>query len=193
MAANEYQFVTRWLVDGDVREVAVILGDPLDLVRWWPSVYLDAREMQAGDHGSAGRRIELLTKGWLPYTLRWRFLITEWHPPAGFSLEAEGDFNGRGVWAFRQDGPQVSVIYDWRVRADKPLLRYLSLVFKPMFAANHRWAMAMGERSLKLELARRHAKTPGELARIAAPPGPTPASPVAFLVKLPVLLLRGGS
>jgi hypothetical protein len=35
------------------------------------------------------------------------------------------------------------------------LLRYLSFVFKPLFAANHRWAMAQGERSLRAEMARR--------------------------------------
>jgi hypothetical protein len=43
------------------------------------------------------------------------------------------------------------------VRADKPLLRYGSWFFKPIFAANHRWAMARGEESLKRELERRHA------------------------------------
>jgi hypothetical protein len=43
------------------------------------------------------------------------------------------------------------------VRADKPLLRYGSWFVKPIFAANHRWAMARGEESLKRELERRHA------------------------------------
>jgi len=53
------------------------------------------------------------------------------------------------------------------------MLRYGSFVFKPIFAANHRWAMAKGEESLRLELERRHTRTPEELARIPAPPGPT--------------------
>jgi len=44
---------------------------------------------------------------------------------------------------------------------------------KPIFAANHRWAMQKGEESLKLELARRHASNADELARIPAPPQPT--------------------
>jgi len=35
------------------------------------------------------------------------------------------------------------------------LLRWLSFVFKPIFAANHRWAMAQGEACLVRELARR--------------------------------------
>ncbi len=45
---------------------------------------------------------------------------------------------------------------------------------KPIFAANHRWAMSRGERSLKLELARRHAGSDAALqVAIPAPPGPT--------------------
>jgi hypothetical protein len=45
---------------------------------------------------------------------------------------------------------------------------------KPIFAANHRWAMARGEKSLLLELARRHAASdPAVLTAIPAPPGPT--------------------
>jgi hypothetical protein len=41
------------------------------------------------------------------------------------------------------------------VRADKPILRYGSFILKPIFAANHRWAMARGEESLARELLRR--------------------------------------
>ncbi|MBO0880967.1 MAG: hypothetical protein J2P17_11615, partial [Mycobacterium sp.] len=91
----------------------------------------------------------------LPYTLRWQFRVTDRQPPHGFSLEASGDLVGRGVWTLWQDGPFALVEYDWRVRADKPLLRYGSFLLKPLFAANHRWAMARGEESLKEELVRR--------------------------------------
>jgi len=31
---------------------------------------------------------------------------------------------------------------DWRIRAEKPLLRYRSFLVKPVFGANHRWVMA---------------------------------------------------
>jgi hypothetical protein len=43
---------------------------------------------------------------------------------------------------------------------------------KPLFEANHRWAMAQGEESLKLELARRRATSDAARARIPPPPGP---------------------
>lgn len=150
-----------------------MLANGADLVRWWPSVYLAAEEVRPGDKDGVGRVVSLTTKGWLPYILRWQFRVTEARRPTGFSLEAQGDFVGQGVWTFRQDGAWVTITYDWRIRADKGILRYLSFMMKPLFAANHRWAMARGEESLKLELQRRRARTPEERARVPAPPGPT--------------------
>jgi hypothetical protein len=143
-------------------------------------VYLDVRELAPGDARGLGKQIGLYTKGWLPYTLRWQFRVSE-IAADGFTIQAEGDFVGRGIWTFAQDGEWAIITYDWKIQADKPLLRYLSFVMKPIFAANHHWAMDQGERSLKLELARRHATTPAELARIPAPPGPTTVSPLPLL------------
>jgi hypothetical protein len=172
--AAEYHFVTSWKIPGAAQEVAEVLGDPLGLVRWWPSVYLDVRELKPGNPEThVGRVIDLHTKGWLPYTLRWRFEVTESRGAAGFSLVADGDFVGTGVWTLEQQGEIVDVQYDWRIRADKPLLRYGSFFFRPIFSANHHWAMARGEESLKLELQRRRATTESERQAVPAPPGPT--------------------
>lgn len=180
MAANNYHFITHWRVEATVDEVGAMLGDAPDLVRWWPSVYLDVQQVSPGDARGLGKHVKLYTKGWLPYTLRWEFRVTEMND-AGFTLEAEGDFVGRGIWTFKQDGLYTDVTYDWLIRADKPLLRAFSFIMKPIFSANHRWAMAKGEESLKLEIARRHAATAEERARIPAPPPPTPTSPLGFL------------
>lgn len=195
MASNDYHFITHWRVKGTVEEVSDIIGDAPDLVRWWPSVYLDVQEVEPGDAQGVGKVVSLFTKGWLPYTLRWQFRVTEAHPPHGFALEAWGDFVGHGVWTFAQDGEWVDITYDWRIRADKPLLRYLSPLLKPIFGANHRWAMAIGEESLKLELARRHATTSQERALVPSPPPPTSSTTylpwlgaVAGLVGLVVVL-----
>jgi hypothetical protein len=73
------------------------------------------------------------------------------------------------------------VTYDWVVRAEKPLLRALSPLFRPLLAANHRWAMRKGEESLALELARRRAATPAERASIPAPPPPVSPSPLVLI------------
>jgi len=88
---------------------------------------------------------------------------------------------GRGIWMLQAEigetepgGPLTSVVYDWLVVAEKGVLKRLSPIMRPIFAANHRWAMAQGQRSLRLELARRHAGSDQTVAAaISAPPGPT--------------------
>jgi hypothetical protein len=178
--SNQYHFVTRWEVEGTLREVSEILGDTVSLARWWPSVYLKVKEIGSGDSHGVGKVVTLLTKGWLPYTLRWTFCVTDSQYPNGFALRAWGDFVGEGQWHFRQEGSTVIIIYDWKIRAEKPLLRAFSFLLRPVFSANHRWAMAQGEKSLKLELARRRAVTMEERGRIPAAPLPTATSPVTF-------------
>ena len=156
MAIKDYHFVTHWRVKGKVEQVAEILQNPLDLPRWWPSVYLDVVELKAGDEHGVGGEYDLHTKGWLPYTLRWQFTVTEVNVPQGFSLKAQGDFVGQGVWNLKQEGDIVEAVYDWQISAEKPLLRLFSPLLKPIFSANHHWAMRQGEESLKVELERRN-------------------------------------
>lgn len=182
MASNEYHFITIWRVKANLQEVSEIIGNALDLPRWWPSVYIDVKELERSDERGIGKVIDLYTKGFLPYTLRWQFRVTESRAPHGFTLEAWGDFVGRGSWTFEPDGDEVIITYDWSVRADKPLLRNLSFVMKPFFAANHRWAMQKGYESLKLELLRRHASSPEARALIPPPPARTTTSPVPLML-----------
>ena len=181
MAANDYHFITTWRIAATPDEITSVLGDAAALGRWWPSVYLRVRVLDHGDETGLGKVVDLWTKGFLPYTLRWRFTVTESDPPHGFRLEASGDFVGRGIWTLRSEagpddagGPSTLVTYDWLVIAVKGILKTLSPIMKPIFAANHRWAMARGEESLRLELARRHAQDdPTVLAAIPPPPAPT--------------------
>ena len=170
--SNEYHFTTRWRLKGTAEEVAVALRDAEELPRWWPSVYLDVRLIREGDERGIGRVVDLWTKGWLPYTLRWRFTTMRNDGAAGLALHADGDFVGEGVWTFSQNGPYVEAVYDWRIAAEKPLLKRLTWLLRPIFSANHRWAMRKGEESMRLELIRRRLP-PGQAHQIPAPPGPT--------------------
>lgn len=178
---NDYHFITEWRVEGTTGEVADVLGDPVALSRWWPAVYLSVEEIEPPNASGLGRRVWLLTKGWLPYTLEWDFVVTESRYPFGFTIEAFGDFVGQGVWTFAQDGPIVRITYDWRIRAEKPLLKMLSPLLRPIFETNHRWAMAQGETSLRLELARRRATTESARAMIPPPPGPVTYAAIALV------------
>jgi hypothetical protein len=177
MASNTYHFVTHWKMQATLREVVTIISDAESLPRWWPSVYLDVRELDTGDANGIGKRVSLYTKGWLPYTLRWEFIVTESNPPHGFTLVANGDFTGRGIWTFVQNGDFVDITYDWEIIVEKPLLKYLSFVMKPLFSMNHEWAMARGEESLRLELARRRQPS----AKTMSPPPATPSHVLRWL------------
>lgn len=178
---NDYHFVTTWRVEGTAGEVADILRHPLDLARWWPSVYLDVQELAPPDDRGLHQRVRVRTKGWLPYTLVWEFEVVESRYPDRFALRAEGDFAGSGVWTIVQDGSWVDATYDWRVRAEKPLLRRLEPLMRPLLEANHRWAMAQGEESLRLELLRQRAVTPEARRSIPPPPGPVTYAAVTLL------------
>lgn len=154
VASNDYHFVTKWNFKATPEEIFDILDNPPALCRWWPEVYLKVEELQPGDADGIGRVISLQTKGWLPYTLKWQFRVSHIARPTGFSLVASGDFVGTGEWTLTQHGDEVEVVYDWQVRADKPLIRNLSFMLKPLFSMNHKWAMAKGEIGLRKEIAR---------------------------------------
>jgi hypothetical protein len=147
MAANTYRFLTIWRVRSTPQKISEILEDASAFPRWWPEVYLNVRKTEPGVYS-------FLTKGWLPYRLRWCAQEVESRHPYGFSVRAWGDLEGMGVWTFKPDGDYTEIRYDWSVIAQKPVLRYLSPVLKPVFAANHRWAMQRGEEGLQKELAR---------------------------------------
>jgi hypothetical protein len=191
VSGPEYSFRTEWRVLGTLEEVTEVLEDPVELARWWPSVYLEVEQVAAGDERGVGRRARLHTRGWLPYTLRWEFTVTESRAPRGFSIEATGDLVGNGRWTFEESGAWTRIVYDWRVRAEKPLLRALSPLLRPVLAANHRWAMRRGEKSLALELLRRRARQASERARIPAPPGPARNTGILLLAVAAAAALAG--
>lgn len=176
-----FHFVSQWRVQGTCGEVADIIDDPLALVEWWPSVYLSAVEVAPPQPNGLGRRVAFVTQGWLPYTLSWDITVVERRYPSMAALVAHGDLEGSGVWQFEQDGADVRVTFDWRVALQKPGLRQMAPFLRPVFEANHRWAMRQGEASLVLELARRRAASDAARAAVAPPPGPVTYAGVAVV------------
>ena len=154
---NEFHIVTTWNLTATVQEVASILTDAPHLPDWWAEVYLGTSIVTAGDPQGIGRQVAVHSKGWLPYELNWTGTLVESRMPHTWTIAASGDLDGVGVWTLVQDGPQVAAVYDWRVKAEKPILRLLSPLLAPIFAWNHRWAMAKGEAGLQRELLRRRA------------------------------------
>ena len=155
MPDTSFTLRSHWLVPATIEEVAAILSEPERLPDWWPAVYLAVEVIAPGDARGVGRSVAFHTRGFLPYTLRWRGTVVESDRPHGWTIEATGDLAGRGVWRLAQQGDLAAIDYDWRVRVEKPGLKPLTPLLRPLYAANHRWAMARGLQGLKAELARR--------------------------------------
>jgi len=155
MSTNEYHFVTEWKFDAPIELVFNIIEKGEDFPRWWPEVYLSSRAEKKGRPDRVGDKLYLHTRGWLPYTLSWTAEVVEIAPPSRLEFKAIGDFIGRGLWNLTQSGATTHVRFDWHILAEKPLLRHLSFIAKPIFSWNHEWAMAKGYERFIQELARR--------------------------------------
>jgi hypothetical protein len=155
--ANEFRIVTSWRVQATVKEVAEVLADAEALPRWWGQVYLSVAVVTAGDDQGIGRKVSVLSKGKLPYQIRWTGELVASDMPRSWTIRASGDLNGLGVWTLTEADGWTEAVYDWRVSADRPLFRLLAPVLAPVFAWNHRWAMARGEEGLRHEVVRRRA------------------------------------
>lgn len=155
MPANKYEFLTEWRIAAPQELIFEILKDGKEYPRWWPDVYLKADYQPSGRADGIGDRVTLLTKGWLPYRLRWTAETIHYDTPRTIEIRATGDFDGRGVWLLESEGDETHIVFDWRLRADKPLIRWFSLFLKPIFKWNHSWAMARGYESLCREIEQR--------------------------------------
>jgi hypothetical protein len=179
MADNVYSFADRWRVHATPEQVSDIIGAPENFPRWWPGIYLDARVLDPGSATGLGRTVWFRSQGGqLLYVLEWTARTTGVSRPYGFAFDASGDFVGTGRWTFRPDGDWTKITFEWNISAEHPLLRIGSSFIKPVLAANHRWAMRIGEESLHRELARRQAQTESERAQVPPPVGPVTAQRV---------------
>ena len=126
--------------------------------------------LEPGDANGIGAVVRMETRGWLPYRLHWHLRVDDREAPRRLGFAVWGDFDGRGTWSFEQDGAWTDVGFDWQVSVRKPIVRYLSILARPFFISNHRWAMARGEESLRLDLTRRSTTDPALLRALAPPP-----------------------
>ncbi|MBK9312988.1 MAG: SRPBCC family protein [Acidobacteria bacterium] len=155
MPNNLYTFLTEWRVEAPREMVYEILKEGRDYPRWWPDVYLAATHHGSGLSDGIGDRIDFHTRGRLPYRLHWTAEAISHERPHTIEIAATGDFVGNGRWTLSEATTGTDIRFDWVIRAEKPLIRLLSPVLKPIFRWNHEWAMGRGLIRLKAELTRR--------------------------------------
>jgi mannose-6-phosphate isomerase-like protein (cupin superfamily)/uncharacterized protein YndB with AHSA1/START domain len=155
--APGYVFTDEWDVDAPAEAVFDVLADAGTYPEWWKPVYIEAEADGPPAVGVASRQY---FKGRLPYRLRTVSTIVRLERPREIQADVVGDLAGRGTWTLSEQDGGTHVHFGWRVNADRPLLRYLTPVLKPLFRWNHNWAVARAVDGLE----------PYVRARLAAPP-----------------------
>jgi len=154
---NEYLFVDEWDVAAPPPAVFAALADARTYPSWWTPVYID---VEAEGPPALGKESRHHFKGRLPYHLHTRSRITRLEPPHVVEGDVDGDLRGRGTWTLTPTATGTHVRFDWRVYADRPLLRALTPVLRPAFRWNHAWAIARAMDGLE-PYARRTAESAG--------------------------------
>ena len=145
--AKEYVFRDEWDADAPQQALFDALADSRTYPEWWVPVY---REVSGDCEPAVGCRTEQRFKGKLPYELKTTSEIVRYEPPGGFEVRVDGDLSGRGVWTLTpNDDGTVHIRFDWTVFADRPLLRVLTPVARPVFRWNHNWSAARAAEGLE--------------------------------------------
>jgi uncharacterized protein YndB with AHSA1/START domain/mannose-6-phosphate isomerase-like protein (cupin superfamily) len=139
LRSREYMFVDEWEVAAPREAVFDALADARTYPRWWRPVYID---VEADGEPALGKVSRQHFKGRLPYHLHTRSTIIELDRPHLISGDVDGDLRGRGTWTLTETARGTRVRFDWRVHADRRLLRVLTPVLRPAFRWNHDWAIA---------------------------------------------------
>jgi hypothetical protein len=142
-----YRFVDEWFVPLPTEQAYEILGDPLRYPEWWPEAF----PQTSGDPGppKPGNRTDVLSKGFLPYRLRWTLTCVSVERPHRIDAEMTGDFVGTSGWTLTEVDGGTRAVLDFRPSVSKPLVRNLSPLLGPLFRANHRWAMRRGQEAIR--------------------------------------------
>jgi uncharacterized protein YndB with AHSA1/START domain/quercetin dioxygenase-like cupin family protein len=155
VGSHEYLFVDEWDVAAPREAVFDALADARSYPAWWRPVYL---EVEADGEPGLGMESRQHFKGRLPYHLRTRSRVVGYQPPGVLQVDVDGDLRGHGRWTLTGTAAGTHVRFDWRVYADRKLLRVLTPVLRPAFRWNHDWAIARAREGLEPYARRRTMK-----------------------------------
>ena len=136
--AREYVFVDEWDVDAPMEAVFDALADARTYPEWWKPVYFSVEGESEPGLGQVTRHF---FKGKLPYTLEMEGRTTSYDRPTSIEFDVDGDLRGHGKWTLTSRAGKTHVRWDWVVFADKPIVRALTPVLRPLFRWNHNWAV----------------------------------------------------
>lgn len=157
MPANSYRFVERWDLPGFTPEqVYDVLVDAKLLPEWWTGVFLEAEGIGENPEPVAGAKAKVVARGFLPYKVRFVIEAIELIPGKLVLVKTSGDFNGQGRATITASDEGTILETEWLAIVNKPIVRFLSPILRPIFALNHYWTTPRGVKGLLRYLAEKH-------------------------------------
>ena len=112
-------------------------------------MYLSATPVDGDTEPRVGSKIAAVARGWLPYKLRFTIETTALVKPTLIAFKASGDFRtDDSRWVLTPSGNGAHVVLYWNPVVDKPVVKLLSPLLKPLFQWNHHWTMVRGQRQI---------------------------------------------
>jgi quercetin dioxygenase-like cupin family protein/uncharacterized protein YndB with AHSA1/START domain len=136
---ESYVFIDEWDVRAPIEAVFAAVSDGRTYPDWWKPVYIDVSQ---DGPPVVGHSSSQHFKGRLPYHLHTTSTTTRLEPPHLVEAKVTGDLSGRGRWTLSATEQGTHVRFDWRVNADRPFIRFLTPLLRPLFRFNHNWAIA---------------------------------------------------
>ena len=149
MASNKYHFVDHWDVPFPIDQVWEVLSRTREFPVWWQGVYLSVDALDEAPGPKVGERVAAVARGWLPYKLHFTIETTALEKPHLIAFKATGDFEtDDSRWLLTPTTMGTHVILDWNPIVEKPVVKFLSPLLKPLFRWNHNWTMVRGQRQI---------------------------------------------
>ena len=139
---REYAFRDEWEVRAPAQAVYAALADARTYPNWWRPVYIGVVADGPAELGSISTQH---FRGRLPYHLRTQSTITSLEPGRLLEADVRGDLRGHGVWRLTPTPSGTHVRFEWTVFAERPLLRIMTPVLRPLLRANHNWAISRAQ------------------------------------------------
>ena len=143
----EYHFVSIWQIQAPVERVWEEIYHAERWPSWWKYV-AGVEELEPGAAGGVGKRMRLLFRTRLPYTLGFDVRVTRVRPPSELEAEAAGELEGTGRWTLIPADGGTLVRYNWDIRTTRRWMNLLAPVARPVFRWNHDELMREGGQSL---------------------------------------------
>lgn len=148
-----FVMTSRWRLQAtDAEKVWQVLTDIETWPHWWR--YLrEARIVSRGRADHVGDVAALHWGGALRYGVRMRVTTTLAQRAQQLEGRAEGDLHGHGTWLLEPEAPDaVIVTYRWDITLQRPWMRRLAFLLRPLFEWNHFVVMRAGAQGMARQL-----------------------------------------